>query len=88
MRDKLRVAREGKGLTQEQMAHLLGYRSKSHYCMIENGQRGVSAEIALRISEVLGKPVEELFNVEDVHGMTTGGNVRLQQTRDAPGTHK
>ncbi|WP_035108015.1 helix-turn-helix transcriptional regulator [Desulfovirgula thermocuniculi] len=61
MRAGLKAARKEKGLTQEQMARLLGFRSKSHYCMIENGQRGVSVETALRISEILGKSVKELF---------------------------
>jgi transcriptional regulator with XRE-family HTH domain len=71
MREKLRKARLDKGFTQEQMAQLLGYKSKSHYCMIENGQRGISVETALRISEILGKPVEELFDATEVHDAQT-----------------
>ncbi len=67
MRDRLRSAREEKGLTQEQLAHLIGYRSKSQYCMIESGQRGVSVELALSIGQILGKPVTELFGAAEVH---------------------
>ncbi len=71
MRYKLKQARIDKGITQEQMAKLLGYKSKSHYCMIENGQRGISVEIALRICEILNKSVEELFDAVEVHDTPT-----------------
>lgn len=75
MREKLKQARIEKGLTQEQMALLLGYKSKSHYCMIENGQRGVSVETALKISDILGKPVEELFDAVEVHAPLTNSAI-------------
>ncbi len=67
MREKLRAARKARGLTQQQMAQLLGYKSKSHYCMVEGGQRGVSVETALRIAEILGVPVSELFDAHEAH---------------------
>lgn len=53
------------------MASMLGFRSKSHYCMIENGQRGVSVEMALRLSQILQRPVDELFDSHDVHETQT-----------------
>ena len=68
MRENLRKARLKKGYTQQYMAIQLGFRSKSHYCMIERNQRGISVETALRCSEVLGEPVETLFCTSDVHG--------------------
>jgi putative transcriptional regulator len=61
MRKELKEARLAKGLTQEQLAAMTGLKSKGHYCMIEKGRRGVSIELALRIAEVLGQPVEKLF---------------------------
>lgn len=73
MRHKLRAAREEKGFTQGDMAKALGYKSKSHYCMIESGQRGVSVEIALAIADILQKPVESLFRAADVHGLLNAG---------------
>lgn len=33
----LKTIRKSKGLTQEQMASILGYKHKSGYCMLENG---------------------------------------------------
>ncbi len=73
MRKNLKLAREAANLTQEQVAQYLGFRSKSHYCMIENGQRGISVENAIRIAELLGRPVEELFCALDVHETPTNG---------------
>jgi DNA-binding XRE family transcriptional regulator len=66
-REKLKQAREECGLTQEQMAKSLGYKSRSHYCMVENGQRGVSVETALAISTILKRPIAELFDAAEVH---------------------
>ncbi|WP_449240557.1 helix-turn-helix transcriptional regulator [Desulfoscipio gibsoniae] len=61
IRHNLKQARINKGYTQQQMAKMLGYKSKSQYCMIENGQRGVSVEKAKKISEILELPIEYLF---------------------------
>ncbi|MDQ6418703.1 helix-turn-helix transcriptional regulator [Paenibacillus sp. LHD-117] len=66
-RKKLRAAREQKGLTQGQVAEYLGYKSKSQYCMVENGQRGVSIGTAIALSNLLEKPIEHLFGAEEVH---------------------
>jgi len=62
-REKLKQARQAKGLTQQDMAKLLGC-TKSHYCMMENEQRGISVEKALQMSKILGKSVEDLFDFE------------------------
>ena len=74
MRHKLRAAREEMGLTQGDMAKALGYKSKSHYCMIESGQRGVSVEIALAIADILQRP---LFKAADVHGVLSTGREEM-----------
>lgn len=60
----LKIARDNKGISQEEMAIMLGYKSKSQYCMIENGQRRVPVDIALAISNILEQPVEKLFKKE------------------------
>jgi transcriptional regulator with XRE-family HTH domain len=73
MRKNLKLAREAANLTQEQVAQYLGFRSKSHYCMIENGQRGISVENAIRIAGLLERPVEELFSALEVHEAPTSG---------------
>lgn len=76
MRKNLRAARKAMGYTQEQMAKMLGYKSKSHYCMIENGQRGISVEQALKIAGILHKPVEEIFNYPGINTSLTPANSR------------
>ena len=67
------MAREEKGYTQEYMAQKLGYKSKSHYCMIEGGSRGISVETAIAIAQLLDKPIVELFCVDEVHEMQSTG---------------
>jgi transcriptional regulator with XRE-family HTH domain len=66
-RTKLKAAREKSGLTQLQLAEALGYKSRSQYCMLENGSRGVSVGVAMALSGLLGKSIEELFDAEEVH---------------------
>lgn len=71
MNEVLKNARLEKGYTQEEMAALLGYKSKSGYCMIERGVNQPPLRIALRISEILGPPVGNLFSDIDVHAPRT-----------------
>lgn len=61
MNDRLRKARQAKGLTQEEMARMLGYQSKSGYSMIETGRNQPRLPIALHISKIVGVEVEQLF---------------------------
>lgn len=42
----LKNIRKSKGLTQEQMANILGYKHKSGYCMLENGLVNMTIEKA------------------------------------------
>jgi transcriptional regulator with XRE-family HTH domain len=79
VRPRLREARRQLGYTQGQLASMLGFRSKSHYCMIENGQRGLSVETALRLSEILQRPVDELFDATDVHEKRTGEQIATSE---------
>lgn len=53
MNELLKRIREEKGYTQEYMAHKLGYKGKSGYCMLENGAVKLSVEKAIKISDVL-----------------------------------
>lgn len=64
MRVALREARLQAGLTQAELARRAGL-TRSAYTNIEKGNKHPSLVTALRISQVLGKRVEELF-VEDV----------------------
>jgi|GEM_PF-1785485 len=58
---RLKEARKAAGLTQSQMAALLGYRSKSGYAMIENGHNRPPLPVALQIAAIVKMDVEELF---------------------------
>ncbi|MFS0727069.1 helix-turn-helix transcriptional regulator [Paenibacillus sp. 1P07SE] len=61
MNARLKAARKAKGLTQAEMALLLGYRSKSGYAMVENGRNVPPLNVALAIAKIVGHDVETLF---------------------------
>ena len=59
----LKVERARRDLTQEQLAELVGVTRKT----INNVERGVfvpSTVLALKLARALGRPVEELFQLE------------------------
>lgn len=60
MKHKLKELRENNGLSQTELAKKLGLTSQ-HYCMIENGKRGVSLELAKKISDLYKLPIEDIF---------------------------
>lgn len=59
--NKLRQYRLARGLTQEEMARLLGYKDKSGYCHLENGKVAITIEKAKKIGDILGVSPEEIF---------------------------
>ena len=72
--ETLAKARRILGLSQRQMADLLGI-SRCFYTQIEGGTRRPSLDVALKISEVLGIPVNNIFAPKDVvnHNIKTTG---------------
>ncbi|GAA3411230.1 helix-turn-helix transcriptional regulator [Paenibacillus hodogayensis] len=66
MNTRLRNARRAKGLTQEEMAKLLGYQSKSGYSMIETGRNRPPLPVALRIAQIVDQEVGQLFPADEV----------------------
>lgn len=58
--NKLAELRKNVGLTQKQMAEKLNI-SESYYCQLENGNRRMSLEMALKISSILKKTPNEIF---------------------------
>lgn len=60
MRNTLRKARLGAGLTQSEVARRVGL-TRASYTNIERGHKNPSVVTALRIAQVLNRPVEELF---------------------------
>jgi len=66
----LRAKREELGLRQEDMAQKLGI-SKSYYCMLENGERRLSLELARKCARILGTTLDAVFLSPEVHETRT-----------------
>ncbi|MFC1878567.1 helix-turn-helix transcriptional regulator [Chloroflexota bacterium] len=62
LNNSLKVHRAMKNLTQEQLAELAGVTRKT-INTVENGVYIPSTYLALKLSKVLGAPVEELFQL-------------------------
>ncbi|WP_422445267.1 helix-turn-helix transcriptional regulator [Thermoanaerobacterium sp. DL9XJH110] len=73
---KLKELRKAKGLTQEQMAKLLGYKDKSGYCQLENGDIKMTLEKAIKISKILEADIKEIFFEVNVESCST----KIKQT--------
>ena len=58
---RLRTQRRSWGLTQRELAGLLGGRSPTHIARIEAGKRPPSIEIALACQVIFGIPPEIMF---------------------------
>ncbi len=57
----LKYLRKREKFTQEDMSHLLGYKDKSSYCLIENGGTNLSIDKAMNISEFFGVTIDDLL---------------------------
>ncbi len=64
LRNRLKVARAERDLTQDQLASLAGV-TRQTISSIETGQYNPSALLALVLARRLGKRVEELFSLEE-----------------------
>ena len=64
MKNTVKVERAIKNLTQAQLAELIGV-SRQTINTIESGRYVPSAVLALKISRVFEKPVNELFELEE-----------------------
>lgn len=58
---KLKKLRKLKKLTQGEMAQKLGYKGKSGYCMLENGQIRMTLDNAKKIAEILDEDIVDIF---------------------------
>jgi len=68
---RLAQIRKARGFTQEKMAELLGYKDKSGYCQLENGQVSMTLEKATRICEILDVKIEDIFFAKSVEVTST-----------------
>ena len=64
MKNTLRVERAIKNITQADLAEAIGV-SRQTINTIESNKYVPSTVLALKIARVFGKPVEEIFNLED-----------------------
>ena len=64
MKNSLRVERAIKNLTQGELAELIGV-SRQTINTIESNKYVPSTVLALKIARVFGKPVEEVFMLDD-----------------------
>ncbi|HHY70469.1 MAG TPA: helix-turn-helix transcriptional regulator [Thermoanaerobacterales bacterium] len=63
-KERLVEERRERNLTQQDMADLMGYKSKATYCNIENGATNPSLETMNKIATILGKPVKYFFAIK------------------------
>mgnify|MGYP000033998288 CR=1 FL=1 len=65
---RIRTAREARGLSQTEIAELLGYQYQSGYQKIESGQQPPSVDVLRRLHMVLGLTPNELLlgDAEDI----------------------
>ena len=59
--ERIREVRKGKGLTQEQLAELVGVEPR-HISRIEGGYNSPSIERLAKISEALDVPIRDFFD--------------------------
>lgn len=88
---RLREAREACDLTQEQLAHLVGYSKKQAISNLEQGKRGVTTVQVERIAAALGITPQWLaFGSEGQGGdASSSAGSRLRAAREAAGlTHR
>ena len=64
LRTRLREAREEIGLTQEDLANAVD-ATRQTILFLEKEKYNPSLRLAWRISKVIGKPIEALFNFDD-----------------------
>jgi transcriptional regulator with XRE-family HTH domain len=57
----LKSQRKRSGLSQKDLAFLLGCRSSAHVCRYEHFARAPNLATALELEVILGRPVAELF---------------------------
>ncbi|MDN5613212.1 MAG: helix-turn-helix domain-containing protein [Staphylococcus equorum] len=57
---RLKAERIASGITQDEMAHLMGWNSRTPYAKREAGIVGVGANELIRMAEILGYDINEL----------------------------
>ena len=64
MKNTIKPLRKAAGLRQEDLARALGV-SRQTVIAIENDKYDPSLSLAIKLSRLLGRPVEEIFSLEE-----------------------
>ncbi len=64
MRNKIKELRKQMGLRQEDMAKELGV-TRQTINAVENGKYNPTLELAMKLSKLLKRPVEDIFELDD-----------------------
>jgi len=64
MKNNIRIERAVKNITQAELAELIGV-SRQTINTIESNRYVPSTVLALKIARVFGKPVEDIFSLDD-----------------------
>ncbi len=59
--DRIKAFRLARGLSQEELAKALGYDSQMGVAYLEDGDRGLKAEVLLKIAAILEVKVEDFY---------------------------
>lgn len=62
---RIRAAREEAGMSQSELAEVLGFQSATAVSLIESGERGVSAALLPRVAEVLHRDIGYFLGQEE-----------------------
>lgn len=63
--NNLKVARLGRSLTQDEIAHLLGITVRT-YQYIEHGERKPSYDVIIKLQELFNKDIYNLLSEADI----------------------
>jgi transcriptional regulator with XRE-family HTH domain len=62
--EKLRTLRQRRGMTQKQLAELLGFSTEVYISALENGRRKPGTELVLRLATIFGVTTDQLMRDE------------------------
>lgn len=76
--EKVKYLRQKLGLSQEELAHLIGLKDKTSISKIEKNERGISLKQIQRLAKALGTSEQYLLGFEDADRI---GETEMMQLR-------
>lgn len=84
MYDRIKALRIESGMSQEDLAKLVGYKSRSMICRIEGGEVNISERKVKAFANVFGTTVEYLLNGEMPKNTKTFDEILCMSYHEAP----